>query len=415
MLSQRYFTKVSGFKPRKRKLLSVAALALYFPLFLALHALISNVALALMFLPALFWAAFLGPKLAAFLIMLLAIPNFMILRSMNAMSLGEETLQLIVAHVVIAAVSYGAGSTFRLRENLARELAQRKSSDARFRGLFERNNDAVIISDPNMIIVDANSEAARLLGYTTAELIGKPYRDLVVPEQHPALDERIHQERAGDKVPFFERTYVRKDGTQVAAEVNAALIQGSDGTPLHFQTISRDITERKAAQDQLYYQATHDSLTGLFNRAMLSDLLARAIEHARRHNDQMAVLFIDLDNFKFVNDTFGHLVGDRLLKECSQRLNTLLRKSDVIARVGGDEFTVLLEPIMEKVFAEKVADNIVKALSAPFMLDGQQIEISASVGISMFPADAQDADALLGQADQLMYGAKHKKKHPRSQ
>lgn len=415
MLSPKFFTKVSNFGPRKRWLLSVAALALYFPLLLAAHSIISNVALAFMFLPALFWAALLGPGQAALLTLLLAIPNYMILRSMDVMSPGDETLQLIVAHLVIAAISYGAGTTFRLRERLARELTQRKSSDARFRGLFERNNDAVFISDANMIIVDANAEAARLLGYTTKELIGKPYRDLVVPEQRAAVDERINLERAGNRVAFSERTYLRKDGSHVTTEVSGALIQASDGAPPHFQTISRDITKRKAAQEQLYYQATHDSLTGLFNRAMLADLLARAIEHARRHNDQMAVLFIDLDNFKGVNDTLGHLIGDQLLKECSQRLNGLLRKSDVIARVGGDEFTVLLEPIMEKVFAEKVADNIVKALSAPFVLGGNQIEISASVGISMFPGDAQDAEGLLSRADQLMYKAKQKKKQPRPQ
>ncbi len=413
MFSESLLSRTAGYPRRKRWALAAAVLALYFPLFLALfyllYPLIGDVALAIAFLPTLVWAVLLGPRLAALGSMLLAIPNFLFLQALDSFVSRQQTIELLVTHFVIAVISYGAGNTVQLRQRLAAELDLRMVSEARFRGLFERNNDAVLITDPSMTIIDVNDAAASLLGYTAKELIGKPYRDLVAPEQHADLDQRVAQSQAGS-LPFFERTYVRKDSSRIQVEVNGAVIRSQDGTTLHFQTISRDITERKAAREQLYYEATHDGLTGLYNRAMFFDILDRAMERTRRSQNMLAVLFLDLDGFKGVNDTHGHAMGDLVLKACADRIKTLLRKTDILGRVGGDEFTIVLEGLAAKDFAKQVAANIERSLSEVFVLDGKQIEISTSVGISFFPEDAGDGEALLHKADQMMYAAKQQKK-----
>jgi diguanylate cyclase (GGDEF)-like protein/PAS domain S-box-containing protein len=415
MLNESSLSRIAGFTPRKRWALAAAALALYIPIFLVLfsllYPLIGDVALAIAFLPTLAWAVLLGPRLAALGSLLLAIPNFLFLQAFESFVSSQQTIELLVTHFVIAVISYGAGNTSRLRQRLTAELDLRMASEARFRGLFERNSDAVFITDPSMTVIDVNEAAAHLLGYTAKELIGKPYHDLVVPEEHAGLDVRINQSQAGAKVPLGERTYICKDGSLITAEVSGALIQNRDGTPLHFQTISRDITVRKAAQEQIYYEATHDSLTGLYNRAMIFELLNRAMERTRRNQNMLAVLYLDLDGFKRVNDTHGHAMGDLLLKACADRIKTLLRKTDILGRVGGDEFTIVLEGLAAKDFAKQVAANIERSLGEVFVLDGKQIEISTSVGISFFPEDAEDSEALLHKADQMMYAVKQQKKH----
>jgi len=406
---QNILLRIAESGPRTRWGISIAALASYFPLQLLLHSLIGNSALEAAVIPGLIWAWLLGPRLAVLGIFLLALPNYFFFRILGALRTPEETLNFVADHFVFGVISYIVGYGYGLRRNLSRELAEREKSEARFRGLFERTHDAVFISDPNMIIVDVNDEAARLLGYTPKELIGMPYRDLVIPEQHGDLELRVGQSQAGDSPTVFERTYIRKDGSPITAEVTGALIRSSDGTPLHFQTISRDITVRKAAEEQLYYKATHDDMTGLYNRAMFFELLNRAVERTRRNQYKMAVLFLDLDGLKMVNDTHGHAMGDLLLKACAEKIITLLRKTDILARVGGDEFTIVLEGLADKSFAWQVAANIEQSLSEVFVLVGKQIEISTSVGISFFPGDAEDAEALVHKADQLMYAVKQEK------
>jgi diguanylate cyclase (GGDEF)-like protein/PAS domain S-box-containing protein len=395
---------------RAKGVVSAIFLVIYFPLLLAVSPIIGEVGLAAAFVPSIAWAILLGPQLGFIGSLLLFFPNYAIGRAQGSLQTSDELVQLVASHLVIGVLTYVVGAGYRLRTQLSRELRLRKAGEARFRGLFDHTNDAVFISDIEMIIRDVNSEALRLLGYKREEIIGKPYSAFVAPEERVDLQTRMDQVRVGDKLPVYERTYIRKDGKPVTVEISAASIKNQDGAPSHYQTISRDITDRKTAQKELYYRATHDDLTGLFNRAMFIELVNRGVERSQRDKRQMAVLFIDLDNFKTVNDNHGHLIGDAVLQVCANRLTGLLRKSDVIARVGGDEFTVVIEPIEEKKYGHKIAKSIESSLGAPFDIEGKQIDISASVGIGFFPDDATDAEALLRKADQLMYAVKHNNK-----
>lgn len=387
-----------------------AEVILYYPAFFLLHSVVGTTAVILALIPAITFAGLIG-KWAGFVVgFVLVVPNYLILQQLG--TIGPNTIDrvgLIVAHITVGAMGYVYGDLYQVRHNLVHELGERKASDAKFRGLFESTRDAVVIADMDFVITDVNDQTLRMLVYPRAELIGKSYLSIIIPEEHGDVKARASQAIAGVRLPVFERTYIRKDGRKILVEISAALIRNNDGTPSHFQAISRDITDRKAAEQELYYLATHDQLTGLYNKSMSAELLTRALERAQRAKSQLAVLFVDLDKFKSVNDTHGHNTGDAVLKECASRLTALLRKSDIIARVGGDEFCVVVEQIEEKKYAQQVAKSIESSLGAPFKLDGKDIDIAASVGVSYFPDDGDDAETLLGKSDQLMYGVKREK------
>ncbi len=166
------------------------------------------------------------------------------------------------------------------------------------------------------------------------------------------------------------------------------------------------VIERKTAEEELKIKATYDELTGLYNRAMFFEHLNKAISLANRSNDILSVLFLDLDKFKIVNDTMGHNIGDLLLKEVAKRIKSSVRNSDVVSRMGGDEFVILLPKVRDGKSTEIVANNIVKSLSAPFILEGNEIYIGVSIGISLFPTDGNNAKTLLKNSDSAMYNAK---------
>jgi diguanylate cyclase (GGDEF)-like protein len=164
--------------------------------------------------------------------------------------------------------------------------------------------------------------------------------------------------------------------------------------------------ELKQSASQLQYQATHDTLTGLPNRQLFQERLAQALDWAMTNTQQVALLFMDLDGFKLINDTLGHDIGDLLLKAVAQRLTRSLRGSDTIARLGGDEFTVILPAIPSSNDAARVADKILQTLAQPFLIEGQTIYVTSSIGLSLYPKDGEDADALVKAADTAMYQAK---------
>jgi diguanylate cyclase (GGDEF)-like protein len=186
-------------------------------------------------------------------------------------------------------------------------------------------------------------------------------------------------------------------------------VRDERGRPLHHQTLSRDITQRKAAQDELYNRATHDELTGLYNRSMFFELLQRGMARANRNQEKIAILFFDLDGFKKANDTFGHHIGDLLLKAVAERTLALMRKTDTLSRIGGDEFTIILENAPDRGQVESVAANVEQALGQPFTLEGQQVRIGASVGIAIYPDDGDAAEHLVSMADGEMYRNKRTK------
>ncbi len=225
---------------------------------------------------------------------------------------------------------------------------------------------------------------------------------------------------SGEKDARFDCEILRRDGTTRAVHIDAEVEFDNAGKPLRIHGITQDITERCAAESQIRHLANYDSLTGLPNRRLFREQLSAAVERARQTEKSVAVLFLDLDNFKRINDTLGHHAGDALLRECASRLTGCLRLSDAIsrespqpapdtdsvARLGGDEFTVLLSNLDHCSHADAVANRILEALQKPFILSGQECYVSGSIGVSVFPRDGEDVDSILRTADMAMYAVK---------
>ena len=209
----------------------------------------------------------------------------------------------------------------------------------------------------------------------------------------------------------FDWHIIRKDGAEGDIEASITLQKDPSGKPTGFKGMIRDITERKRTEQQLNYMATHDILTGLPNRLMFNQLLNQAIRSASRNKRLLAVLFIDLDRFKIINDSLGHEAGDRLLKEIARRFKRSLRSVDVVARLGGDEFIILIEEVEGLSQIEVVARKILSSALKPMVLSGEECRVTASIGISIYPRDGMDEQTLMKNADIAMYYAKEEGKN----
>lgn len=227
--------------------------------------------------------------------------------------------------------------------------------------------------------------------------------ELLGPEERARVEARVRARLRDGHGDTFETMLVRPDGSEVPIEVAVEPFRRRERDWV--VVVARDITERRDAQRALQHQALHDPLTGLANRTLLADRLAHAIASARRGSGPVALLLMDLDDFKVVNDSLGHQAGDALLLELGVRLRALGRASDTLARLGGDEFAIVL-PGADAVGASQVATELLRAVEVPFVVDGHRLRITASVGISFFPDLADNADVLLRQADMAMYAAK---------
>ena len=278
-----------------------------------------------------------------------------------------------------------------------------RQSESDYRRLFESAHDAILVFTPDReIILEANVEACELYGFTQTEIVGMSLERL---SKYPEKGKSLIQQTMQEKVQrAFETVHFRKDGTEMLIEVNAAVVLHR-GTPA-ILSIHRDITERKRMERAIEEMALHDPLTGLPDRKLLADRIAVALAHARRDRCLMALLFLDLDGFKAVNDSWGHAVGDLLLKDVAIRLVDTLRTSDTIARIGGDEFTVLIPDLASSDAATEIARKIITTLEKPFAVEGTPVGVSASIGIAMYPADGSDEETLLRKADKAMYIAK---------
>jgi diguanylate cyclase (GGDEF)-like protein/PAS domain S-box-containing protein len=227
------------------------------------------------------------------------------------------------------------------------------------------------------------------------------------------LEEELAKEAVGGHPAQRSRTLelemYRHDGTTFWAEVTTSFIRDAKGDATGILGITRDITKRKAAEENLVYLAYHDALTGLANRKAFIEKLEKEVLYAKRYKTSLALMFLDLDGFKAVNDTHGHEVGDHLLVAVGQRLTTILRETDFIARLGGDEFTIILAN-PEKNDTTRVAIRIQQALSRPYKIHEKTIDhVSASIGIAQFQADGKDTSSLIRSADAAMYQAKRTK------
>jgi diguanylate cyclase (GGDEF)-like protein/PAS domain S-box-containing protein len=300
------------------------------------------------------------------------------------------------------------GRVWSFRDTTERRRADNalRAAAERYRTLFERNLAGVFRSSTNAVILECNDAFARILGFAAAaDCIGlNMHEHYAHPRQRAILLAHLV---AGGTLANHELQLRRSDGSPIWVLANASLLDSTEQAPERVIEGSLvDITQRKNAESQLAHQAFHDALTGLPNRMLFQDRLNQALSLARRHGRGLAVLFLDLDQFKVVNDTLGHTIGDRLLQVVAGRLHQAVRESDTVARVGGDEFNILLPGTTRGVQAAKTAEKILATVAQPVDLDGHRLYLTTSIGISLFPADAQDAEALLTSADIAMYRAK---------
>jgi len=291
--------------------------------------------------------------------------------------------------VIAVDVTERRGAEKRLRE-----------SEERYRLLFERNLAGVYRSTIDGRMLDGNDAIARMFGYRNREeFLAQPaYALYSSREDRNRLMAQVREHGALSNVEVQMR---RRDGTPVWVIENMTLLDGDilEGTIV-------DITDRKTAQEQMEYQAYHDALTGLPNRLLFRDRIEIALAHSKRHRTAAAVMFLDLDQFKLVNDSLGHTVGDALLQEVATRLVLSIRADDTVARMGGDEFTVLLTDIKETGSAAIVAQKLLDAISQPMVIEGHELYVTTSIGIARSPEDGSDAETLLKRADGAMYRAK---------
>ncbi len=291
-----------------------------------------------------------------------------------------------------------------ISERMIAEDALRESEE-RYRRLIELSPDGISVHVEGKFVF-INPAGMRLLGATHADqLIGMSGSDVVHPDYGEIERSRLQQlENSTDMVSWTEEKYVRLDGAVIDVEV-AGVRFSYQGKPA-VQAIFRDITERKHAAQRIEHLALHDPLTGLPNRMLFFDRLNQVLATAKRNRNIFALLYMDVDDFKFVNDTYGHEAGDRLLQEVSQRLVASMRESDPIARIGGDEFVGICCMIATPEEAEIVARKIIASQSEPFDLKGHRCPIGVSIGISIYPLDGDDAETLLKRADEAMYRVK---------
>lgn len=289
------------------------------------------------------------------------------------------------------------------------DISERKEAEESLRLaalVFENSSEGVTITDADGVILAVNPAFTELTGYTAEEVVGKNPRLLSSGRQDAAFYQAMWRQLINSGHWAGEIWNRRKDGELYAEWLSINTSFNPDGSVHRRVGLFSDITKRKKSEELIWRQANYDFLTNLPNRRMFRDRLEQAIKKAHRANLSVALMFIDLDHFKQVNDTLGHDMGDVLLKEATQRLSRCVRNTDTVARLGGDEFAVILDELDDPKIAERVAQNILQNLAEPFTLGREQAYISASIGVSFYPKDAAEIDELLKDADQAMYAAK---------
>jgi diguanylate cyclase (GGDEF)-like protein/PAS domain S-box-containing protein len=297
---------------------------------------------------------------------------------------------------------------------VVRDVTERRAAEEelrRFRLAMDKSADMIVLVDrATMRFVDVNETACRLLGYSKEELLEMGPQD-VLPVTREELErdyDSLVARPAGETglVPMsgMKSHYVCKDRSLLPFEATRHVLRSGESHII--AAISRDIRARLAIEEKVAYMAQFDALTGLPNRHLFQDRLIQAMALAKRNDWPMAVLFVDLDRFKLVNDTLGHGAGDRLLKEAGERLRSCIRSSDTVARLGGDEFAAILSELGKPGDAGLVAQKIIDAFRRPFDLEGKETYVTASVGVTLYPADSDSAEALVVNADAAMYRAK---------
>ena len=293
----------------------------------------------------------------------------------------------------------------------ARELSEAKGhatrAEARFRNIFSQAQVGIFTLSLDGSILEANDAAEQMLGYPSGTLTGLRLRHLSADDESLRMSAaRFASLVTGEADGYsLERTYRRLDDTQLLVLVRVSLVRDANGVPLFAMSMFEDVTERRAAEDGLRFQASHDPLTRLPNRDLYMERLAMAVDRARRSGRPIGVFFLDLDGFKPVNDTMGHEAGDEVLDEFGMRLGAVIRSGDTIARIGGDEFAALAEGVHDEDELRILAERLLVAASAPFATSFGTAHVSASIGIAISDG-REDMNDLLRRADAAMYEAK---------
>ncbi|HPV31387.1 MAG TPA: EAL domain-containing protein [Methylotenera sp.] len=270
---------------------------------------------------------------------------------------------------------------------------------------FENASEGMMVMDANANILSINKSFTAITGFNQQEVFGTVPKALQVTEReawrHLQLDGQWRSELLNH----------RKNGEAYQERLTVNAVKNQQDETIYYVGVFADITEAKHSQNRLHELVNHDPLTGLPNRRLFNELLEHAIKRAEREHHQIALLFVDLDRFKAINDSLGHQVGDKLLYEVSKRIHHAMRDSDIVARLGGDEFLVMMDMIKHPQDAALIAQKIIYALQVEFFIDGKEIFIGASVGISIFPKDGSDVDSLIKAADIAMYQVKNRGKN----
>jgi diguanylate cyclase (GGDEF)-like protein/PAS domain S-box-containing protein len=292
------------------------------------------------------------------------------------------------------------------RERALDELRAAMEQLEQAKAVYESSSEGIMVMDRNNRIISVNPAFVHITGYSYDEVVGrdpKILRSGLHTAEFYAEIWRSLQETGTWRGEIWNK---RKNGQVYPQSMRIDTILGDDSEVSKRVCIFSDITEKKLAEEQIKHTALHDALTDLPNRILYEDRLHQALAMARREKTSLALLYIDLDHFKPVNDTLGHTTGDTLLKLVAQRMLDCVRKTDTVARVGGDEFAVVLPAVHSRQNAMIVAEKIRKKLETPFEINGKQLDISSSIGCAMYPDDGQDETTLTQGADQAMYMAK---------
>jgi diguanylate cyclase (GGDEF)-like protein/PAS domain S-box-containing protein len=321
----------------------------------------------------------------------------------------EELLARVETHLTLrAAQKRLAAQNLALEEEIAARRSAEvalQASELRYRRLFETANDGILLIDSDTeCVTDANAALVTMLGHDSAGLVGQKLWELAPFRNVPACRASIAELQELEQIRCDDWVLETGDGMSIDVEMVGTLYEADDAKVI--QCNIRDITDRKEAEARIRYMALHDALTGLPNRILLEDRLSHALANARRNQTRVAVLMLDLDHFKHINDSLGHHVGDQLLEAVAMRLRSCLRENDTAARLGGDEFVIGLPDIADGEDAAIVARKILDVLTAPFPIEEHELFIGGSIGIGLYPGDGEDSGSLLRAADTAMYDAK---------
>ena len=367
---------------------------------------VRNYPLEFLVLPALVWAAYrFGQReTATTTVVISGIAIWSTLRGMGPFADLAPNESLLLLQVFMGVVAL-TGLT------LSALVAERKRAEESLRWLatiVESSDDAIVSKSLDGTILTWNRAAEHIYGYAASEAIGHSAAMLNPPDRSDEVALLLGRIRRGERIQRYETERIRKDGRQISVSLTISPIKNAQGVIRGASVIARDISDQKRTEERIRYMAQHDALTGLPNRVLLYDRIGRAVAHARRDCVTMAVLFLDLDDFKDINDSFGHQVGDRILRMVSRRLLRCLRAADSIGRLGGDEFVVCLPGPISTDDATLVARKILETLRNPFVVGAHRLHVSGSIGISMHPNDGLDTEGLMRAADLAMYRAKAK-------